>query len=307
VTRAYLHFDVFTSDPLAGNQLAVFLDGRGLEPDRMQAIAREMAFSETTFILPAEQAGTDVRMRIFTPGRELPMAGHPTIGSTFALAYAGVIAPRRSRFVFGLGVGPTPVDLEWRDDTLRFAWMTQRTPAFGPRVTNREAVAAAVGLAVDDLHAELPVQEVSCGAPFLMIPLRDRAAVDAAVSDAAAIRRLDSEEADLPLGLFLFAISPAGSAETIYSRMFGANVGIAEDAATGSASGPVGAYLVHHRVVRGDTAQRGGSVQRIVSLQGVAMKRPSWIHIAISGTPEAITLVKVGGEAVLVAEGELLV
>ena len=89
--RPYLHYDVFTSDPLAGNQLAVFLDGRGLEPDRMQAIAREMAFSETTFILPAEQPGTDVRMRIFTPGSELPMAGHPTIGSTFALAHAGVI------------------------------------------------------------------------------------------------------------------------------------------------------------------------------------------------------------------------
>ena len=179
--------------------------------------------------------------------------------------------------------------------------MTQRNPAFGPHVTNREAVAAAVGLTVDDLHAGLPVQEVSCGAPFLMIPLRDRATVDRAVSDAAAIKRLDSVEAGLPLGVFLFAILPAGSAETIYSRMFGANVGIVEDAATGSASGPVGAYLVHHRFVHGDAALR------IVSLQGVAMKRPSRIHIAISGMPEAITLVKVGGEAVLVGEGTLLV
>jgi trans-2,3-dihydro-3-hydroxyanthranilate isomerase len=307
LTRPYLHFDVFTSEPLAGNQLAVFLDGRGLDPDRMQAIAREMAFSETTFILPAEQPGTDVRMRIFTPRRELPMAGHPVIGSTFALARAGVIRPPSARVVFGLGIGPTPVDLEWRDDALRFAWMTQRNPAFGPHVTNREAVAAAVGLTADDVHAGLPVQEVSCGAPFLMIPLRDRATVDRAVSDAAAIGRLAPVEADLqvgldlPLGVFLFAISPAGSAETIYSRMFGANVGIVEDAATGSASGPVGAYLVHHRLVHGDAALR------IVSLQGVAMKRPSRIHIAISGTPEAITLVKVGGEAVLVGEGALLV
>ena len=117
----YLQYDVFTADPLAGNQLAVFLDARGLSPGRMQAIAHEMNFSESTFILPAEAAGTDVRMRIFTPGVELPMAGHPTIGSAFALAHAGAIAPGTARFTFGLGIGPTPVDLEWRSGGLRFA------------------------------------------------------------------------------------------------------------------------------------------------------------------------------------------
>jgi trans-2,3-dihydro-3-hydroxyanthranilate isomerase len=107
--RAFLHYDVFTSEPFTGNQLAVFLDGRGLDERRMQSIAREMAFSETTFIFPAETPGTDVRMRIFTPGLELPMAGHPTIGSTFALADRGVIEPGTKLFTFGLGVGPTPV------------------------------------------------------------------------------------------------------------------------------------------------------------------------------------------------------
>src|SRR5919112_5728104 len=126
----YLHLDVFTSTPFEGNQLAVFPEPGTLPAERMQAIAKEMAFSESTFILPAE-AGGDVRMRIFTPGEELPMAGHPTIGTTFALAIEGRIARGRERFVFELGVGPTPVALEWRGDDLSFAWMTQPLPVFG--------------------------------------------------------------------------------------------------------------------------------------------------------------------------------
>src|SRR5687768_7177797 len=118
---SYLHYDVFTNEPLTGNQLAVFPDARGMELFRMQALAREMNFSESTFILPAEQQGTDIRMRIFTPNIEMPMAGHPTIGSAFALAHTGTIAPGTRRFVFGLNVGPTPVDLEWDGDRLHFA------------------------------------------------------------------------------------------------------------------------------------------------------------------------------------------
>ena len=129
---SFLHYDVFTHEPLTGNQLAVFLDARGLTADRMQALAREMNFSESTFILPPEAAGTDVRIRIFTPAAEMPMAGHPTIGSAFALAHTGVICPVASRVVFGLGVGPVPVDLEWEGERLRFAWMTQLNPTFGP-------------------------------------------------------------------------------------------------------------------------------------------------------------------------------
>ena len=123
--------DVFTDRLFGGNQLAVFLDGRGLSAETMQAIAREMNFSETTFILPPERSDTDVRVRIFTPGYEMPIAGHPTIGSTFALAPIGCHrAGDRERFVFGLGVGPTPVTLVWGNGDLSFAWMTQPLPAF---------------------------------------------------------------------------------------------------------------------------------------------------------------------------------
>src|SRR6185436_1406941 len=192
MARTFLQYDVFTGEPLTGNQLAVYPDGRGLAPDRMQSIAREMNFSETTFILPAEHPDTDVRMRIFTPGLELPMAGHPVIGSTFALADTGTIAPGAQRFVFGLGIGPTPVDLVWDGHQLRFAWMTQRNPVFDPPVEDRATAAAALGLGVDDLSPRLPVQAISCGLPYVLVPLRDRETVDRATIDMAAMRRLSA-------------------------------------------------------------------------------------------------------------------
>ena len=297
---SFLQYDVFTGEPLLGNQLAVFTDARGLDADRMQRIAREMNFSESTFILPAERDDTDIRMRIFTPYIEMPMAGHPTVGSTFALAATGAIAPQTARFTFGLNVGPTPVDLEWNGSRLRFAWMTQTTPVFGPAVDDRAAVAAALSLTANDLAPGLPIQEVSCGVAFLLVPLRDREAVDRAISDTAAVRRLDVLSKAHP-AIFLFAMAPPGSTETVYSRMFAPSFGITEDPATGSASGPLGCYLVQHGLVSGVAAQR------IVSLQGNKMGRASRIHIAITGAPDAITRVKVGGEAVLVAHGELLI
>src|SRR5256885_4430388 len=161
-TLRYLHYDVFTDVPFEGNQLAVFPEPARLTTDDMQRIAREMNFSESTFIFPRETPDTDVRMRIFTPGEELPMAGHPTIGSTFALVAEGVIATGRERFVFGLGVGPTPVTLEWKQDQLDFAWMTQKLPAFEGQISDRAAFAGSVGVDPLDL-VDAPVEAVSCG------------------------------------------------------------------------------------------------------------------------------------------------
>jgi trans-2,3-dihydro-3-hydroxyanthranilate isomerase len=298
VPLAYLHYDVFTDQPFTGNQLAVFLDGRGLSTGRMQAIAREMNFAESTFILPAEGAGTDVRMRIFTPATELPMAGHPTIGSTFALAHTGVIRPGAPRFVFGLGVGPIPVDLEWEEGRLRFAWMTQLNPTFGRVIDARGAVAATLGLAEADLLPDLPVQEVTCGVPYLMVPIRSREAVDRAVSDASAFRRF-TESTGISLPIFFFAMLPSGAAEAVHSRMFAPGFGIVEDPATGSAHGPLGCYLLRYGLLSADAPTR------IVSMQGAAMGRPSLVHVDISSRGGEITQVKVGGRAVLVAKGEL--
>jgi trans-2,3-dihydro-3-hydroxyanthranilate isomerase len=295
----YLHYDVFTSEPLLGNQLAVFTDARGLDAALMQRIAREMNFSESTFILPAEGADTGARMRIFTPFVELPIAGHPTIGSTFALAHAGVIPAGAARFVFGLNIGPVPVDLDWDAGRLRFVWMTQPNPVFQTPVNDRAAVAAVLGLTTDDLAPDLPIQEVSCGVPYLLVPLRDAGTVDRAPCDATAWGRLGARVgSEAPL--FVFARLDEGGPVTIHSRMFAPGLGITEDPATGSASGPLGAYLVEHRLVSGAAASR------IVSRQGVAMGRASRIHIAIAGEPGAIREVKVGGAAVLVGRGELI-
>lgn len=294
---SYLHYDVFTDKRLTGNQLAVFLDAKAISSDLMQRITREMNFSECAFILPAERPGTDIRIRIFTPTRELRMAGHPTIGSAFALAQAGIIPKDAAKFVCGLGIGPVPLDLEWDGDALRFVWMTQENPTFEDPVLYRGAVAAAIGLGEHDIVEELPVQAVSCGARFLLVPLQDRGTVDRATTDASAFRRLkDLTDVDLPIFLFSFN-KPA----SVHSRMFAPELGIIEDPATGSASGPLGCYLVHHGLVAGEQAER------IVSMQGVTMGRPSKIHVAVRSTEGEISEVKVGGQAVLVARGEMIV
>jgi trans-2,3-dihydro-3-hydroxyanthranilate isomerase len=302
-TLEYLQLDVFTSHKFEGNQLAVFLDGRGLDAAAMQTIAREMNFSESTFILPPERADTDVRMRIFTPGVELPMAGHPTIGSTFALAHTKRIATGRDHFVFGLGVGPTRVELQWREQELSFAWMDQPLPEFRQPVESVEAIAQAIGVdRTAFARTGLPCEEISCGVPYICMPLDSRAAVDAANADMSALRRLRSAFAVDHVGVYLFTPDPLEPGVTVYSRMFAAGLGIAEDSATGSACGPLGSYLVKHGVVHGDAAKA------MVSWQGVAMGRPSRIHIAITaGDDGTISRVQVGGQAVLVGEGRLFV
>jgi trans-2,3-dihydro-3-hydroxyanthranilate isomerase len=286
----YLHLDVFTDRALEGNQLAVFPEPGSMTKEQMQAIAREMNFSESTFIFPAERGG-DVRMRIFTPGEELPMAGHPTIGSTFALAADGVIERGRTEFVFELGVGPIPVSLEWSDRGLAFAWMTQLLPSFGATLEDRGAFAAMAGLTASDLVDGLPIQVVSCGVPFLFVPLVTRDAVDRATVDRRAQHPTFFFTTDGP--------SHPGAAQTVYSRMLAPGFGITEDPATGGASGPLGCYLFHHGVISATVARN------IVSLQGVAMRRPSRIHISIDTREDAITRVRVGGQSVLIGRGEL--
>jgi trans-2,3-dihydro-3-hydroxyanthranilate isomerase len=295
---SFLQVDVFTDKPFEGNQLAVFPDGRGLPAKTMQAIAKEMAFAETTFILPAEGKG-DVRMRIFTPERELPMAGHPTVGSTFALAHLKKIKRGSKEFVFELGVGPTPVGLEWGKSGLSFAWMTQRAPEFGRSPADLRDLAAALGLVVDDLAEGPPPQEVSCGVPFFFVRLASRRAVDAVEVDRRALERFYGTHGLSTVPVFVFSTEAGKDKATCYSRMFAPGFGIVEDPATGGASGPLGSYLVHHGVV---APEKG---PRIVSLQGKKMGRPSWIHVDIGTSDGAINRVRVGGKAVLIGEGSL--
>jgi trans-2,3-dihydro-3-hydroxyanthranilate isomerase len=297
--RRYLQYDVFTDQPLAGNQLAVFTDTAGVTTEQMQAMTRETKFSECTFVQPAEIAGTDVRLRIFGPASELQFAGHPVIGSTFALADDGVIAPGRKEFTFGLGIGPTLVELEWGTGAdqgrLKFAWMTQQKPVFGPTLNAPGPLTAALGLDASALRPGVLPQEVNCGSPFFMVPLVSRAAVDQAVVDIRAAAAMFEAAKITRRGLFIFSTEPGADGATCYSRMMGAN----EDPATGSASGPLGCYLVKNGLVSADKA---GS---IVSAQGVKMGRPSRIHIKIDQAGGEISRVRVGGTSVLVGEGRL--
>jgi trans-2,3-dihydro-3-hydroxyanthranilate isomerase len=288
----YLHYDVFTDRRFGGNQLAVFPEAAGLPAQTMQQIAREIGFAETTFVTAAEQAGTDVRMRIFTPGNEMPMAGHPVVGSTFALAREGRIAHGTADWSFGLNIGPTPVSLEWNGSQLGFAWMTQRKPEYGPVIDEAGSVAAALGLQESDIRATgLPIQEVSCGVPYVLVPLATRAAVDRAVPDP---RRMNFEA-------YVFTLDRDGANDTAvtYSRMFAPQFGVFEDPATGSASGPLGSYLVRHSLVTADAARS------MLNLQGVKLGRPSWIYIAIESANGDISRVRVGGNSVFVAEGTM--
>jgi trans-2,3-dihydro-3-hydroxyanthranilate isomerase len=299
-TLEYLHLDVFTDTPFEGNQLAVMLDGRDLDAPAMQTIAREMNFSETTFVLPKERDDTDLRLRIFTPGVELPMAGHPTIGSTFALAHAGTIVPGRSHLVFGLGVGPTRVELTWDDGRLSFAWMDQRLPEVRQPAAGVEHIVRAAGID-PAAHAatRLPIQEISCGVPYILVPVDSRAAVDRAVPDTPALMTLESSFGRDHIGIYLFTTERAADDVTAYSRMFGAGLGIVEDPATGSAAGPLGCYLVQQGLFRDADASK------IVIWQGVAMRRPSRIYTSISHDRGVITRVQVGGQAVVVAKGTM--
>jgi trans-2,3-dihydro-3-hydroxyanthranilate isomerase len=298
----YLHYDVFTDHLFGGNQLAVFLDGRGLSTETMQAIAKEMNFSETTFVLPPETPGTDARVRIFTPAEELPMAGHPTIGTTFALARSGVLAPGREETVLGLTIGPTRVTLTWKGDDLGFAWMSQPTPTFGETIADREAVAHALSMSAAAITGTgRPVQIVSCGVPFLFVPLTARRAVDNARLNVTALEELYERTATSAHGVFIFSPEPGSDRATVYSRMFAPGLGVSEDPATGVASGPLGCYLVAHQIVAPEAAAA------MMSLQGVKMGRPSHVHISIGTNDGQITSVRVGGEAVLAGEGTLYV
>lgn len=263
----YRIVDVFTQTPLEGNALAVFHDATGLDDATMQKIARETNLSETTFVFPAERSGSAARVRIFTPVKEMMFAGHPTVGTAWVLRDVGKIAKDRRRFVLDENVGP--VDVRVDDEDL--IWL--RTP---PIRTSREydpaLCAAAIGLEPGDLLGNVPCQNVSAGNPAVFIPLRDKAAVDRAEVDTVALRRLLADEPE-PSCLFVFTPAEEGA----YSRMFANDFGIVEDPATGSATGPLAAFMMAHGLV----SSADGT--RFISEQGAKMGRRSILHVVIDG------------------------
>ncbi|MDQ1557961.1 MAG: trans-2,3-dihydro-3-hydroxyanthranilate isomerase [Pyrinomonadaceae bacterium] len=295
--------DVFTDRQFGGNPLAVFTNGRGIRVETMQAIAKELNLSETTYVLPPDTAANDYRVRIFTPGKELPMAGHPTVGTTYVLAREHMIERgedgAETEIKLEEGVGTIPVRIEWREGAARFIEMRQPLPTFGPRVEDLRAVAEMLSIELDEIEGtNLPVEVVSCGVPFLYVPVRSLRAVQNIKF------RVDVWESKLkhvvPPEVFVFTREVEFAGSTVHSRMFAPGMGIWEDPATGGASGPLGCYLVRYGVVACD------GWADITSEQGVEMGRASFIKIKIARDAGGeITDVRVGGECRFMGEGYL--
>ena len=294
--------DVFTTTPLAGNPLAVFPDARGIGAATMQALAREMNLSETTFVLPSETATR--RVRFFTPAAEIPLAGHPTIGTWWLLAELGLIpdlpASGPARVTQETGRGVLPVDLELRDARPVNVEMTQAVPEWGAVVTDRAALARALGGDADLLADGPPPQVVSTALPQLMVPIRAHAALRGLPSGgtggelAALLRTLGTDCA-------MLYVTGDDPVTTAHCRMFAPGLGVPEDPATGSAAGALGAYLVRHRVA----VPANGTVRLIIE-QGAGIGRPSRIAVGVHcDAAGAITDVRVGGVAVRVITGDV--
>jgi trans-2,3-dihydro-3-hydroxyanthranilate isomerase len=264
----YTVVDVFTTEALEGNALAVFPDASDLDPATMQKIARELNLAETAFVLPATRKDCAARLRIFTSAKEMAFAGHPTIGGAFVLLQEGIVPKDSNAFVVEEQIGPIPIRIDGGPQSM--IWL--RTPPIREgRCYDFALCAAALGLEPQDL---LPIepQLLNAGNPTVMVATQDKAAVDRAWLDLAGLKALKGGESD-PFCVFLFTPTPEGA----YSRMFVPEYGVVEDPATGSSTGPLAAYMIRHKLV---SPQAG---TRFVSEQGTKMGRRSFLHVEIQG------------------------
>lgn len=283
--------DVFAKRKYTGNQLAVITDAGTLDTETMQAIAAEMAYSETTFVTGSPDGGV-WPVRIFTPTDEIPFAGHPTLG-TAAIIREELADGNPDRLTLGLGVGDISVDIRVQDGTERL-WMRQREPSFGTELTHEQA-AAVLGLEPEAVDTDWPVQVVSTGLPTIIIPLTDRNALTGIELNRKAYAELvEMTDAKLVLA---FCPEPRNPENHIAARMFAPALGVFEDPATGSANGCLGAYLARH-------AYFGSQSVTARVEQGYELGRPSVLFLDVRDTGETID-VEVGGEIKRVARGTL--
>ena len=293
--------DVFTNVAFGGNQLAVLPDARGLETDQMQAIAREFNYAESVFVFPAEKGGTR-KLRIFTPGAEMPFAGHPTVGTAHVLAAIGEIplTGKETRIVFEEGVGPVPVTIRAEGGVPTFAQLSvAKLPELGPQPPTRQTLAEILSLDPEDIIGGMSQpQAISCGVPFLLVPLRNRDAI------ARARMRLDRWEAVMERwwapSIMVFSRDAEQAGHDVRARMFAPGLGVMEDPATGSACATLAGYLAAR-----DHAS-DGTLCWVVE-QGFEMGRPSIIEIEADKAASQVTAIRVGGSSVMMMEGTLRV
>lgn len=299
--RAFWIADVFTDRIFGGNPLAVVVDAGGLTTEQMQRIAREFNLSETTFVLPPESPEHTHRLRIFTPSRELPFAGHPTVGSAFVLAAAGHVqlVDGEARVVFGEGVGPVPVTVRGSGARPAMSQLSvAKLPEWGPAPPASETLAALLSLDPHDVldDAQDEPAGLSCGVPFLFVPLKSIDAVRRARINWEwwnhALRSYWAE------AVFLFSYETEAAGSAVHARMFAPAFGIDEDPATGSAAAAFAGYLARRHGL-----QAGSATWRIE--QGFEMGRPSHIEVEADAVGGRLAAVRVGGSSVIVASGTL--
>jgi trans-2,3-dihydro-3-hydroxyanthranilate isomerase len=298
----FIQVDVFTDKPFGGNPLAVFPEAEGLTTEEMQCLAREMNLSETTFVLPPQALEADFKVRIFTPAKELPFAGHPVVGTHWVLAHLSRVELRTpvTQVCFELGVGVLPADLHVTGGRVERVVMTQDRPTFHAVLEDVTELAAGLGLPPQAIiETGLPVQVVSTGVPQMMVPARSLAevqALDAGQLNVAALNRACRAVGTECAMVFTFETERPEA--TVHVRMFAPLLGVPEDPATGSANGALGAYLVHHQAV--PTTE---PTTHILSEQGSELGRPSTLYVEVDSVGNEITAVRVGGQVVPVAEG----
>ncbi|HEV7797098.1 MAG TPA: PhzF family phenazine biosynthesis protein [Pyrinomonadaceae bacterium] len=334
----FIQLDVFTEEPFAGNSLAVFPEAAGLTDEQMMKIAREMNLSETVFVLkpntaaaPAKATGenndeertlefgnpvaTNVpsvlrRLRIFTPAREIPFAGHPVVGSWNALSREGVVPLPEggngwTRIYHELGIGVLAVDIEFKDGAPVQVVMTQGRFQISGEIDDPQEqaeIALALGVAIEDLDENLPIQVISTGLPFLAVPIRSLAGLRSCRVNAALLAEIYQREGST--GCYPFSRETIEIGESrAHARLFAPADNIPEDPATGSAAGALGSYLVHHGAAN---VEPSDGRYRFVIEQGDFMHRRSRINIEVKGRPGAIDEVRVGGPSVVVARGEVI-
>ena len=300
---AFVQLDVFSAKPLEGNPLAVFTDGRGLSDAEMQALAREMNLSETTFILSQSAAVEDrrgVRVRIFTPQEELPFAGHPTLGTAMVLRELGRVRPARGtgaaraeeEVLLHLNVGRIPVAFREEDGRL-FGEMRQRDPEFGS-IHDRKTVARLAGLRATDIASDLPIQTVSTGVAFAIVPVKSCQALSELQLDWKTVNGYLQGSSDAQFFYFVTRETKDPAAR-LHARMIFYN---GEDPATGSAAGCAAAWMVRHGVAQPD--------ERVLIEQGIEARRPSRIFVRAGMKGDRVANVRVGGHAVEVLRGEVV-
>jgi trans-2,3-dihydro-3-hydroxyanthranilate isomerase len=295
--------DVFTSLAFGGNPIAVIPDAQELTDQELQQIAREMNLSETVFILPPTEPAATAKLRIFTPTQEIPFAGHPVIGAFYTLGTLKRIPLQEpvTRLLHECNIGLFPVELHVRNGEIHRIVMSQPGPEFLGTIEAPEdihEIAGALGLAKGALKgAQCPIQVVSTGLPVIIVPVRSLTAVKSIVPNGLEINELCERHG--AKGVMVFTTITVEEMSTVHTRMFAPPIGVLEDPATGSASGALGAYLVHHGVVE------VRPITEIIAEQGYEVDRPSRIFIQVESDDDEIQRVKVGGHAVMIIQGTL--